>query len=426
MAFFDQFGNLTPDQTQGLLAAASQILQQSGPSRTPTSLGQILGGGLQAYQQGVQGSQDRAYQSQLRGLNLQEVQDTASERKRKRDLEQAINSAALASVRDPAAAALANGGGPTVANADAMAQSPGGFDSEGFINRVRAVDPLRAAEFERQFAKSQPEFDTKINYVNGPDGRPVAVIVNKAGQVKTLEGLTPREKKELVNLGGYEEALNLYDVQPGQRFQRTQSPDSAASVAATIRGQNMTDARARQDQAGGGKAPAGYRWTAAGELEAIPGGPATKSAVATEGERKAATLLRRLEGSEAQLQTALGTDAKADKPGILTQGLRTIGAESAANILTPAARQRVEAAQLDILDAALTLGTGAAYTREQLEGYRRSYFPQIGDDPSTVSDKQARLRNVIDSAKIAAGRAAPTGTSAPKQSGGWSIQRVGD
>jgi hypothetical protein len=77
-----------------------------------------------------------------------------------------------------------------------------------------------------------------------------------------------------------------------------------------------------------------------------------------------------------------------------------------ANTLTPEARQRVESAQLDILDAALTLGTGAAYTKDQLEGYRSAYFPQIGDGPKQVEDKKARLENIISAAKIAAGKGA--------------------
>jgi hypothetical protein len=70
---------------------------------------------------------------------------------------------------------------------------------------------------------------------------------------------------------------------------------------------------------------------------------------------------------------------------------------------------------MDMLDAALTLGTGAAYTKEQLEGYRKSYFPQIGDTKDNVRDKKDRLANVIKAAKIAAGRAAPpaAGVDAP-------------
>lgn len=128
----------------------------------------------------------------------------------------------------------------------------------------------------------------------------------------------------------------------------------------------------------------------------------------SEGERKAATLLSRMQSSQNQLKNALEGNADAAKPGVIAKGLSNFGLDMLANKATPEARQQVEAAQLDILDSALTLGTGAAYTREQLEGYRKSYFPQIGDSPKTIADKEARLTNVIDAAKVASGRATPT------------------
>jgi hypothetical protein len=129
--------------------------------------------------------------------------------------------------------------------------------------------------------------------------------------------------------------------------------------------------------------------------------PPKEAPTPSEGERKAATLLSRLQFSQQQLADVLKETPSAAKPeyaGVLPM----VG-----NVLTSGPRQRVEAAQLDILDAALTLGTGAAYTKEQLEGYRKSYFPQIGDSEGTIADKQMRLSNVINAAKIAAGRAAP-------------------
>jgi hypothetical protein len=61
---------------------------------------------------------------------------------------------------------------------------------------------------------------------------------------------------------------------------------------------------------------------------------------------------------------------------------------------------------MDLLDAALTLGTGASYTKEQLKGYSSSYFPKIGDSPKTIKDKEARLANIVEAAKLAAGRGA--------------------
>jgi hypothetical protein len=129
-----------------------------------------------------------------------------------------------------------------------------------------------------------------------------------------------------------------------------------------------------------------------------------KGTAPTEGERKAATLLQRLRGSQNQLSQALLDDATAAGPQAFATAVGKLST-TGANLLNTEARQRVEAAQLDILDAALTLGTGAAYTREQLEGYRQSYFPTYGDKPGNIKDKQARLKNVIEAANIAAGKA---------------------
>jgi hypothetical protein len=178
-----------------------------------------------------------------------------------------------------------------------------------------------------------------------------------------------------------------------------------------------------------GATPPGFRVNAAGTaFEPSPGGPKPAGATATEGERKAAVLLKRLEGSLGQLQTAVGQTPGAASPSLTAEAVRRIpfvGGDTSANVFTGQGRQRVEAAQLDILDAALTLGTGAAYTREQLEGYRRSFFPQIGDSRETISDKQARLDNVIAAARIAAGRAAPeSGQSAPQ--GGPTLGTIQD
>ena len=48
------------ENQQGLMAAYSQILQDSGPSRTPRSFMQIAAGGLGAFQQGVESARERA------------------------------------------------------------------------------------------------------------------------------------------------------------------------------------------------------------------------------------------------------------------------------------------------------------------------------------------------------------------------------
>jgi hypothetical protein len=135
--------------------------------------------------------------------------------------------------------------------------------------------------------------------------------------------------------------------------------------------------------------------------------PSTTINIPNEGERKAATLASRLNFSVGQMNEAIGLDPKAAMPNTAAEIARFVSrTDFLPNRINTEQRQIVEAAQEDILDAALTLGTGAAYSREQLAGYKKAYFPQIGDSPATVKSKQDRLTNLLESAKVASGRAA--------------------
>lgn len=118
----------------------------------------------------------------------------------------------------------------------------------------------------------------------------------------------------------------------------------------------------------------------------------------SESERTAAFLATRVAGGLRDL-------ARIGKVGAPSLRDATIGGTTLGNYGTDEARQRVMNAQLDILDAALTLGTGAAYNQEQLEAYRKSYFPQPGDKPETVADKQRRLETLMQGARLKAGAA---------------------
>lgn len=136
---------------------------------------------------------------------------------------------------------------------------------------------------------------------------------------------------------------------------------------------------------------------------------ATNINMPSESERTAGFLTNRVVNSLNQLQTVVGANPTAASPNFGAEAVKFLTrSEYLKNLANPETRQQVENAQLEILDAALTLGTGAAYTKEQLENYRRSYFPQLGDKPATVKDKQDRLKSLIDSAMIKSGRAAPS------------------
>lgn len=64
MGLLDLFsaGNADDPQSQAQMAAAMALLQAGGPSRTPVSLAQALGGATQSYQQTLQNAKDRQLQ----------------------------------------------------------------------------------------------------------------------------------------------------------------------------------------------------------------------------------------------------------------------------------------------------------------------------------------------------------------------------
>lgn len=127
----------------------------------------------------------------------------------------------------------------------------------------------------------------------------------------------------------------------------------------------------------------------------------------TEGEKTAAFLGTRVASSLQNLARIGKANPDAREPSLLVEGVRGLPffGETAANFLTDSDRQIVEAAELDLLDAALTLGTGAAYTAEQLAGYRKSYFPRLGDSPETRKAKEQSLKVLLEAARVKAGRA---------------------
>jgi hypothetical protein len=142
----------------------------------------------------------------------------------------------------------------------------------------------------------------------------------------------------------------------------------------------------------------------------------------SESERTSGFLTSRLQNALGQINQVVSKNPQAASPKLGAEAVKLFtGSDYLKNLTNPATRQQVEAAQLELLDSALTLGTGAAYTREQLMNYQKSYFPQLGDKQSTVADKQERLKALLNAAKIKAGRAAPEDMGLPA---GVSVERV--
>ncbi len=107
-------------------------------------------------------------------------------------------------------------------------------------------------------AKFMPEVHKMEVMMQG--GQPVNVITYKDGR-QQVSPFGAKPDVHWLDTGGEVQPVNNLDMQRlGPAFKKTQTPDSAASVAATIRGQNMVDARARDNNPmimAGGAGPGG-------------------------------------------------------------------------------------------------------------------------------------------------------------------------
>ncbi len=389
MALLDFFGT-TPDYLTGLLgddlnryrqdaqqqalqAAALGLLQAGAPSRTP-------GGGALAIAQGLQMGQ-QAYKNALReGVQEKLMQGQIEDLMQKRREQQLVRQFLPNLMQQvPGQKMIFNQPSQVIRDEEGNLMPGAQITAPTQRLNPQALQQLAIAAPET-FAKLAPglkAFAPEYKEVNGQ----LVAIPAFGGEPSVAFG---QPKRETVTVGNTVLDKNNFQV-------LYQAPDAPAASIKEF--QDFIKLPPDQQRA----------YINLQEQKR----PSTTINMPTEGERKAATLANRLNFSVGQLNTAIGQDPKAAMPNTAAEIARYVtGSDFLANKLNPEQRQVVEAAQLDILDAALTLGTGAAYTKEQLEGYRKSYFPQLGDKPEQIKTKQERLQNILRSAEIASGRAA--------------------
>lgn len=101
------------------------------------------------------------------------------------------------------------------------------------------------------------------------------------------------------------------------------------------------------------------------------------------------------------------SDVTTKNPDFFKKGMweAAFGGGALSNFVNPAERQIVSSAIGEITDAALTLGTGAAYTKEQIQQKKRFYEPAFTDKPETVQIKKTRFKQLMMDTKKQAGEA---------------------
>lgn len=216
---------------------------------------------------------------------------------------------------------------------------------------------------------------------------------------------------------------------------RTQSPDSAASVAQSAANAQMTDARAREANAlraqgnAAGRIPSGYRLAADGQsLEFIPGGPSDPASKAgggkplTEGQSKALLFGTRMQEANSILDELASNGVTTSVPG----SRAGFGLGTAINALQPADRQRLDQAKRDFLNAVLRRESGAVIADTEFNNGDKQYFPQPGDSEAVIAQKkrnrEVAMRGILaevpdGDSRVAQVRGSPQKTTTPLKKG---------
>ena len=180
----------------------------------------------------------------------------------------------------------------------------------------------------------------------------------------------------------------------GAPVQKMQSPDSVASGQVQMRGQNMSDSRARERLAFDQAQPKGVLDPERGLLvdprtgEARPvtmGGKPVgmKEKPLTEGQAKAALFGSRMEASDKIIGQLAEKGATTSIPG----SRAGYGVGATLNLVAPAAQQQLDQAKRDFINATLRRESGAVISEPEVANAEQQYFPQIGDKPEVIKQK---------------------------------------
>jgi hypothetical protein len=220
-------------------------------------------------------------------------------------------------------------------------------------------------------------------------------------------------------------------------IQNTQSPDNAASVAATMRGQNMTDARSREATAVQRDGVQAQRDAARMQVLETPNGvvlvdkatgqsrPATMNGQPLPGKPSAATE-KELVGIRQQNSIIDGAISAVDQtPSAFTfrRGTATMAGaipESLAGRMDSDAERQARSYVFNNVSKVINERAGAAQSAQELARLR-SFLPAETDNAAQIKSKLQAFKTYLSDMESGT-RGAPSKPAAG--GGGWGIQRV--
>jgi len=444
---------LTEDQRKLLgrnaaLSAAGALLQASGRSAVPISMGQALGSALQAGQQGYQQARASSFQDLLLGGKLKEMQ-TAQE------LQTQLGSIFTkpTTALSPEMQALAAPGmqaGPTLARAELAANIQPPSDAEIKAAQYQRAADLLASRGRGEEAKRYQDMARDLNprakvvgqpfEVTDTTGKPIMVQQFESGDIKTMQGFGPKRDVVLQNLGGTTVAVNKSSLKGGETFAQTMTPSEIANLkvaqgnlAVAQGGLNLRQQEFNRGAFDIKETPEGLVY-----VPKVPGGAAMPVMTAagtqlegagskpTEDQSKSAGFAFRMKQSTQIFnQPAVDKsgepiiDPKTGKPVTLEQAYGQPGKYQAimraipsaglttgiANISEDVGRQQYRQAQENWVTANLRPESGAVIGVEEMEKEITKYFPQTSDSQKTIEQKARARRDTELAMTVRAGPA---------------------
>jgi hypothetical protein len=444
---------LTEDQRKLLgrnaaLSAAGALLQASGRSTTPISMGQALGSALMAGQQGYQQARAGSLQDLILGQKLQEA-------KTAQDLQTQLGNiftkpTTALSPEQQALAAPGMQAGPTMARAELAANIQPPSDAEIKAAQYQRAADLLASRGRGEEAKRYQDMARDLNprakvvgqpfEVTDTTGKPIMVQQFESGDIRTMQGFGPKRDVVLQNLGGQTVAVNKSALTGGETFAQTMTPSEIANLKVAqgnlavaqgglgLRQQEFLRGATEIRETPEGlvyvpKAPGGTAMpvmTAAGtQLEGAGSKP-------TEDQSKSAGFAFRMKQSTNIFnQPAVDKsgepilDPKTGKPVTLEQAYGQPGKYQAimraipsaglttglANVSEDVGRQQYRQAQENWVTANLRPESGAVIGVEEMEKEITKYFPQTNDAPKTIEQKARARRDTELAMTVRAGPA---------------------
>lgn len=395
------------------------LLSAAGPNERRVSIGQGLLGAMQGVQAARNAREDRALKQQMAQAQMEEIdaqrqqrlaqaeaaQQQAAERQRQAVEAQRIQGlvrGAFAPVAPIGANAASGVTGPRPEALSAVGQRQP-VDWQSLIAQGVPADLVKHLAEAPNLGRA--EVARTVEGVSG--GRPATLQFDKYGN-QVGAALPQWKAPQSVDLGGQVQMLDPATMAVLAQFRKSNTPDALLSAQTAMRGQNMTDARARDknqiDAAAAGKVEwkqdVNGNWIGLPK-EAAAGSPVVPITAATPGKRE------QMAGNALSIiDEASGLIDKA------TSSYLGAGVDQAARVFGGSTSGSVAGAQLKALEGSLMMA------QPRMEGPQsdkdvalyRQMAGRIGDSTVPAAEKKAALAVIRQLHQRYAGQAS---TSAP-------------